>query len=300
MDDKLEDDKTGVSLPEGLPHSGDSPQALSKKIPLTYIAIGFSLLGCIAALALLLSTCSTPEVKTRQYFLAMDSNWYAVNLNRKEKNMSAFCKTLVQTIARNEGLKVIIDEVPSRVIMEKLHSDDYDGIISSLEPQQRFANHYLLSQPIYYLGPVLVVKLASQYRALEQMSGKRLGIMSDVKSGFYVENYPSIAFIFYKNLVEAFRELESNGIDGILMPTLSAHVYIQGFYFDKFKIATPPLTTSGIKVILKNGSKKHANNFITLFNRGLEKMRADGSYRQLVEAWDLVDTDWKKPSQEKD
>ena len=78
----------------------------------------------------------------------------------------------------------------------------------------------------------------------------------------------------------------THNLDGCLIPILAATSYIRDLYQGQVKIATPPLTDEGLRLVAKHNT---AQELIKKFNDGLEKMHKDGSYHELAHKWGLVE-----------
>lgn len=276
----------------GLDSSHPKEKSFLFNIPSFYWKILATTVLILAAIIGLFSTCSSPEPPKKIYSIAIDKSWYPLQLGIKDRNMTAFVETVLQTIARNEKLQFRIMASTPRNLFPGLESGRYEGILSLLTPEQSYAFNFLFSQPLYYLGPVIIVNPESSYTSLESLKGRNVGYMSNIKYHIDFEANPATRFIPYNNIPQAFAHLESRRVDAVIMNSLPAHTYLQSLYADKFKIATAPLTDEGIRLVLQHDGSQ-AEQFMKLFNEGLDNLRKNGTYDELLEKWDLVNTEWK-------
>lgn len=262
-------------------------------IPSLYLKIAGALFAILALGMALFTIFSSPsELPKKIYNIAIDKTWYPLQLGIKDRNMTAFAETVLQTIAHNEKLNFRIQAATSKSLFQGVESGRYEGMLSLLTPEQSYAFHFLFSTPLYYLGPVIVINADAHYTSLDDLRGRNVGFMSNIKFQIDFDAYPKAHFIPYNNASQAFANLESKKVDAIIMNTLSAHTYLQSLYVNKFKIATPPLTNEGIRLVLQDDGLQ-SKLFMKHFNRGLQKMRDSGAYDELLRKWDLVNTEWK-------
>lgn len=234
--------------------------------------------------------CLKPAPPQKTYLIAIDKDWPSLSLGVRNANMTAFCETVLQAVARNQQLRLSTVQVSTQNIFQKLNSKQYAGVISPLLPQLSHTLQYLYSVPLYHLGPVLVVNKTSRFTSIAEMDGKAIGIVKDIAHLIDVTSYPKLRFIYYDTPSQAFADLAHNKIDGVVMESLYAHANIQGLYANAFRILSPQLQEAGIRLILLHESKAD-EQFMEAFNQGLQDLREDGAYKDLIGRWDLVNTE---------
>ena len=104
---------------------------------------------------------------------------------------------------------------------------------------------------------------------------------------------PSIQVKIYESILPALEDLRDQRIDGAIFPAISAYTYTQTFYKHEFKIATLPLIDEGIRLAtLRNQTGK---SLIEKFNKSLETLKKDGTYRKMLHRWGLIDVEQVSP-----
>ena len=250
------------------------------------------ILACICCtLCMLSSACSNNNknlLHTKTFRIAKDNSWYPLNLMGKEKNMSAFVADLLLEIAKEAKFKIEIITTNTDNLHQGLEVGTYDGIITSVNPSANLVDQYTLSDPFYLLGPVLIVVSSSHVHTLEEMEGKIIGIKAGLPFAYNTKLQPSVLIIPYENMTTALEDLERNKIDGVIMESLPAYVYINGLYKGKEKVITAPLTNTGLRLMsLKTPT---GSALIEGYNEGLKAVRENGTYQALLNKWNLVDT----------
>lgn len=224
----------------------------------------------------------------KKFLIALNSDWHPLQLMTKERDMTTFCKVLFEIIAMNQNLRIRLMETGFD-LFPLLDSGEVDGVISILPPSELSSREYISSDPIYRLGVVLIVKKSSNLTSSKKINDGHIGIVGNAQILAQVRHLSSSIFINYENPSRALADLDNGTIDGVIMDTLQAGSYLRGLYAGRFKILPPPLISEGIELYLrKNSDSEH---FLTLFNEGLQNLRASGAYQTLISQWGLINTD---------
>lgn len=251
----------------------------------------YTLVSLIVILLFLIYALSTSSQgkSSRYYHIARPSSWVDLDVYGKERNLQGFIDDLLFTIAKKADFGLELISVVPDSLLKGLDTEEYDGIISRMMLNDSNINSYLFSDPFLLLGPVLVVSKSSHVTSLEQMEGKMVGIRSGSSAIFNLERDPKIVIITYDNINVALEHLIANKIDGVVMDVWLAKVLTEGFYSDRLKIATNPLNNSGLRLVTLNSAKWKP--LIEEFNKTLKEIKSDGTFRQLIEKWSLIETE---------
>lgn len=232
-------------------------------------------------LAILLASC---ETKGKTYRIGIDPSYYPAPLGGKEANVYAFSKELLRAISHEEGLFFETVAMTWDNLIYGLKNDQYDAMLSSITPRANLQNVYTFSEPFLHIGPVLVVKKEVKASSVKHLKGKVISVESINQEALLIEKYPGVNVHYYYLIPDAFEEVVADQIDGILIDYLQATSYIRNLYREKVKIATPPLNDLGLRLIELHGGDKE---LVKAFNRGLDKLRDNGTYEKLLKKWDL-------------
>jgi ABC-type amino acid transport substrate-binding protein len=221
------------------------------------------------------------------YQVALNNNWAPIQLFGKEPNLGAFVVDLMTTIVQQEDLNVNLFNVRGGDLFQSLDNKIYDGIIVTNVPNTYLEDKYLFSKPFYRSGPVLVVPDSSEVKSLQDLSGQPVGIQKGSSLLFqFPQDRSSMLFISYDNMNIAIEDLISNVLSGVIMEMPLAYTYANGFYAGKIKIATPPLTNLGIRLVTLWDPP--GEDLVERVNAGLKKSQENGTYKALIEKWELV------------
>lgn len=231
-------------------------------------------------------TSSPITITKRHYIFSLDPDWYPLQLKSKARNMTAFSEMLLKEIAQRGDLKIDIVQLPTNRLFSEFEKKRVDGVISVLlPPLLLFEEPYLVSQPLYNLGLVLVVGAKKTVESLSEFNGKVVGLVGSARTALNVDLFPQVVFTGYTEATQAIVDLSNKKIDGAIMDPLVAKSYTQGFYAGKFQILKTRLSSEGISLIVHKS--EDSKNFIELFNILLAELREDGTYARLLSTWQL-------------
>ncbi|MBA3602091.1 MAG: transporter substrate-binding domain-containing protein [Parachlamydiaceae bacterium] len=253
-----------------------------------YIKIILSLISIFLLGWFALSLCSSPNQKLAKmnYVIAIDPTWYPLDLKSKERNMTAFSEILLKEIGRMGDIKIHIRQLSRNRLFPEFEKKNVDGVLSVLLPPL-FAHErpYIVSAPFYRLGLVLVVGAKNTVESLAEMKDKVVGLVGNARTELNINLYPDVYFFGYREASQAIVDLSNKKIDGVIMDSLAAKSYSQGFYAGKISIVKTPLSSEGISLILHN--TEDSKKFLSLFDSKLEELRSNGEFARLLSVWQL-------------
>ena len=183
------------------------------------------------------SASSPSTVVKRHYVFALDPSWYPLQIKTKERNMTAFSQMLLKEIALKADLKIDVVQFPANRLFHEFERNHVDGVISALlPPLVPNEEPYLVSDPLYNLGLVLVVGAKKNIESPNELNGRIVGLVDDARTALNVALFPEVVFTGYSEASQAFVDLNNKKIDGAIMDPSVAKSYIQGFYAGKFQM----------------------------------------------------------------
>lgn len=231
------------------------------------------------------TSASLEKREDHVYRIARDGMWYPEFLMGKEKNMTVFSNELIIEIAKRQNFKIELLFSSASNLFKGLENEDYDGVLASLTSGVQQKEIFLLSQPYYLLGSVLIVRADSTAQSLADLTGKTVGIRAGYPTPPKLQLYPNVLVKYYENMSKALADLNNNSLAGVIMEIVPAYAYSSAYYRDTLKVLTPQLTNNGLSLI---ALKKEKNQWlIEQFNAGLKAIKEDGTYEQLLYKWDL-------------
>ncbi|MCB1083198.1 MAG: amino acid ABC transporter substrate-binding protein [Simkania sp.] len=232
-------------------------------------------------LAIVLVSCGA---KGKTYRIGIDPSYYPAPLGGKEAHVYAFSKELLRAISHEEGVFFETVTMAWDNLIYGLKNDQYDAMLSSITPRTTLQKTYTFSDPFLYINPVKKKKKEMKVRSVNHLRGKEISVESLSQEALLIEKYPGVNVHYYYSIPDAFEEIVTEQIDGILIDYLQATSYIRNLYREQVKIATPPLNDMGLRLVTLNGEEKE---LLEAFNRGLDKLRDNGTYEKLLKKWEL-------------
>jgi len=251
-----------------------------------------SLVGLATVLLILLylfSDQSHPSNSKQTYIIGVDGQWQDIEIFGKEKNFNAFSHDLLLAIAKEEQMTFKLMTVQPGELQKYLSSGQLQGILTGMFPSIVEKRTYEFSENAYALGPVLVVPLNTNLTSWDEMSRKIVGVYAFSPIVLRLQKTYGIQIRLYDDVKRALADLDSAKIDGAIFPVLPALTYTKTFYPHRLKVATDPLNNEGIHLVSLND--EIGKELITAFNQGLEKIKKNGTYQDLLESWNLTNTE---------
>lgn len=234
-------------------------------------------------------TRTNSELNKNLFYIGEDNRWKDAQLYGKEKNISAFSRDILEEIAKEEKIRFKLVHSRSNELEKKLLDGDFQGILSSMNASQIKRRTLDFSAPYYALGPVLVVSESSRIEGWNEMARKIVGVYAPSPTVMNLQQDHSIQIRLYDDIKQAFADLNDHKIDGAIFPVLPSLTYVRTFYQGKLKISTPPLDDQGLHMVaLKN---EEGVRLIQHFNKGLETIKKNGTYDELLKRWSLPNTE---------
>ena len=220
------------------------------------------------------------------YTIALDPAWYALSAPGREADLTAFTTELILEIGKLERVKIGVYERSWSNLMYALQEGQCDAICSTMQPYLFYEKLYHFSSLYLMTGPVLVNLVKAPTKPLEKSSGDIIGIQRDTNGAIVLEKYPSIIQRTYESVQQALIDTTKGEIDGAIVDILAAEAYTRDLFQGQLKIATPPLTQEGIRIL---SMKNHKPELIRIFDRGLARLKSNGKYAELAKKWRLAE-----------
>ena len=238
------------------------------------------LLFCLFCLA----ACSGSSSKI--YRVAVDPSWYPMELKGQEKYVLGFSTELLQEIGKIEKISLALISTNWNTLLWGLQEEHYESMLSSLEPQLFNQKDYDFSDLYLPSGPVLVVPANSKADSLDDLKGKEIAYSLGTSQDDILAKHPGIIVRTYSSIPTALADIVNGNLDGALIDTLIAYPYVRDTYATQLKIATPPLTKAGLRLVTLHGKADH---LVEAFNAGLKKLKSNGTFQELLKKWSLDD-----------
>ena len=241
----------------------------------------------LIAMSMSCSSCSKKEEPKRPFRIARESSWYSLRLHGKERILRAFIDDIVDIIAEREGIPIEKVTITPESSLKRLKEHSFDAVFTFLSPKDVRAQPHVFSDMIFYLGPVLIVRIDSPISSLQDMKEKVLGLRMGESLAFSEEKHPSAVIRYYPELPVALEDLEDEQIDAVVVDAFEARKYLQYAYRDKLKLLPTPLSSYGLRLLIHKDAAD--DSFAKRFNELLDVVKDDGTFEVMLKKWDLIE-----------
>ncbi|MBP7075367.1 MAG: amino acid ABC transporter substrate-binding protein [Rhabdochlamydiaceae bacterium] len=238
----------------------------------------------LAFLCLLLFASCGKKSSGYDFKVALDPAWYSFEIPGRENALTAFSTELIEAIGKEENLKIGVYTRSWSNLMLGLQENDYQAICTPMQPYIFFEKLYVFSSVYLETGPVLIGLANSSWNALSQLEGQEVGILQGSTNALILEKFPSILQRTYSSIQSGLDDVKNNVIQAMILDILTAEAYTKDLYAGQLKISSPPLTPEGIRLV---GLKGKSEELVRRFNRGLARLKSNGTYSKIAQKWGL-------------
>jgi len=224
--------------------------------------------------------------KQFDYQIAFDPSWYSLEIPGRESNLTAFTAELIEAIGKAERVSIGVVDRSWNNLMYALQNEECDAICSTMQPYLFYEKLYSFSSLYLMTGPVLVAPVKTPNLPLDKLKGKIIAVQRESNGAIILEKYPAIILRTYDSVQQALVDMTHGIIDGALVDVLSAEAFTKDLFQNQLKVASLPLTQEGVRIL---ALRNHTPELIRIFDRGLAKIKASGTYSKLVKKWNLAE-----------
>ncbi|MBA2368488.1 MAG: amino acid ABC transporter substrate-binding protein [Candidatus Protochlamydia sp.] len=247
---------------------------------------GVGIAFVILLIFFLIRGCSASDAIRNCYIIGQDERWTSIDVMNKERELAAFNIELLTAIAHEEKMRLTLKPTAGNLLLGRLNNRELDGISSNLEPTMMNQLTYLFSEPYFPTGPVLIISAREKLKGWNENADKIVAVQAKSPAILNLEKDPTIHIKLYNNILRALADLDDQKIDGAVFPALPSYVYTNTFYEGKLKVATAPLNNEGLRLIALKDER--GKELIESFNEGLQKIRENGVYQDLLTEWGFI------------
>jgi len=201
------------------------------------------------------------------------------------KNIVGFDIDMMNAIARVMGFEVEYKNTAWDGIFAGLESGDYDAILSSVTITDERKQKYDFSDPYVNAGQAVVVRAAeAAIKSDKDLGGKTVGAQIGTTGALAVQEIAGAKLKEYDTIDLALMDLVAGNLDAVVVdsPVAADYALASDEFKGKLKIVGEPFTDEYFGLCVRKG--KNAA-FVKLFNEGLAKIKADGTYDKLYAQW---------------
>lgn len=223
------------------------------------------------------------QAQPRELTVASSATYAPFAFENKDKQIVGFDIDVISAIARNQGLKIKVVNVPWSGIFAALNNGDVDLIISGVTINDKRKQSYDFSNPYFAAHQLIALSKGSTVASLKDLTGKKVAVVNastadDIVSREFGKTNPNIRRFESTPLIIS--ELAGGGVDaavgdnGVIAYRVSQQPGLKTLDDKSFP-------EEGFGIVVKKGDKALQDKL----NAGLAAIRADGSYSTIYKRW---------------
>ncbi len=252
-----------------------------------------ALLAVLLAMGLLATACAsepaTVESGEKVYVVAMDASFPPMEFVDESKEIVGFDVDLLTAIAEEMGFQFEIKNTAWDGIFAGLESGDYDVIMSSVTIRPDRQEKYDFTDPYINAGQAIVVRAEeTEIQGPEDLSGRTAGAQIGTTGAFAIQDIEGAILKEYDSADLALMDLVSGNIDAVVVdtPVAADYALLSAQFAGRLKIVGGPITSEEYGALVNKGQNQE---FLEMFNEGLQRVRASGAYDEIYGRWISAD-----------
>lgn len=255
----------------------------------------FAILLSATAVMSLLCGCSAgakAESKTdgaagKTYKIAIDQAFAPFSIQQPDGSYTGIDVDLINAIAEKGGFKVELQPMDFSAIIPALVSGTIDGGMGSMSITEERKKTVDFSDSYYDSGLALVCSEDSDIKALEDLKGRVLAVKEGTQGALWAEdNKLSYGFEIatLQDSASTAMAVRNGQADGLLedFPVISYQIKI-GEQTGLKLVVESVNTPGGVGLSVNKGMNKE---LLSAFNDGLARLKADGDYDKILDAYE--------------
>lgn len=224
-------------------------------------------------------------VSSKKYVIASDATFPPMEIVDANKQIVGFDIDMMNAIAKTMGFQVEYKNTAWDGIFAGLENGDYDAVLSSVSIDPGRQKTYDFSDPYMNAGQAVVVRVdEAAIKSDKDLPGKVVGAQIATTGAMAVEKIAGVTLKQYDTIDLAFMDLVNKAIDAVVVdtPVAAQYALTSETFKGKLMIVGQPFTDEYYGLLVKKGQNAE---LLTLFNEGLKKIKADGTYDAIYAKW---------------
>lgn len=241
----------------------------------------------VALVSLFLGACNDSKNKESNESVELKvgtaPNYKPFNYKENSK-LTGFDTDLVEEIAKRNGIKIIWVESNFDGLIPALKAGKIDMIASAMSATDERRQSVDFTKP-YYMSKNLYLKLKSNnsLQTKSDLEGKKIGVQLGTLQENTAKAIKNAQVQSNKDLNMAVLALKNNKIDAIIADQDTA----KGFLAENPELVSFYQETDGGEGFSFAFDKNKHKEIIEIFNKGIDKAKADGFYDSLIKKYGL-------------
>lgn len=200
-----------------------------------------------------------------------------------------FDVTVSQLISRDYGKKLKVVDMNFDGLIAALQSGSIDFIAAGMTATEERRKNVDFSEPYYLSKQTIIVKASDKtVVSVNDLKGKVVGVQAGTTGElFATEEIEGLNVKSFKTGIDAALALKNGAIEAIIIDELPAQEIVRRNV--ELKLVDDDFYTDEYAIAVKKGNTELLNSI----NKTIEKIKADGTYQKLIDAYMPLDGDVK-------
>ena len=243
-----------------------------------------ALLGAFTiASSLFIAGCGNTGDSQKTWRVGTDATYAPFGFKDQQTgDLAGFDIDIIKAIAKEEGLKVEVQNLNFDALLPALQTNTLDVAISDMTISEERAKQVDFSNSYYIAGSGLVVNLDNtDIKAFSDLPGKRIGVSIGSTGSEIASKIPNAQIREFNNIVDAFLELQNGGVDVVINDTPVNEYYVNTKGKGIAKVVGEDYEAAPLGIAVKKGNTE----LLKKINDGLGKIKANGEYAKIYKKW---------------
>jgi len=239
-----------------------------------------SMLACAVALSAAASFANVAHAAGEPLRVATDATFAPMEFVENGKR-TGFDVDLMEALARTMSRPIEWTDIDFKGLVPGLISRRFDVAISGIYITDERKKVVDFTMPYYHGGLVALVKQANTaIKTPADLNGKKVSVQVGTKSVNYLkDNYPKVDRVEVEKNQEMFNLVEIGRADAAVTGRPAAQYYVHAR--PGLRVIEPALTTEEYGIAVRRDQP----DLTRALNAALEKIKADGTYDQILKKW---------------
>ncbi|WP_283678609.1 amino acid ABC transporter substrate-binding protein [Lentilactobacillus sp. Marseille-Q4993] len=228
--------------------------------------------------------------KSKKIVIGLDDSFVPMGFQTKKGSIVGYDVDLAKAVFKQYGIKVDFQPIDWSMNVTELRNGTIDLIWNGFSMTPEREKSVLFSKPYLVNDQILVTKKSQNISSFADMKGKVAGVQAGSAGAMDIDNQPKVlknrikdhSPVLYDSFTDAFIDLNSNRIQGLLIDSIYADYYI-AHQANEGSYQTIPSEFPKEKYAV--GMRKGDTKLKQKIDEGLTKLAKNGQLKKIDQKW---------------
>ncbi|MDG0816240.1 basic amino acid ABC transporter substrate-binding protein [Bdellovibrio svalbardensis] len=242
--------------------------------------------GLLTLLMFFTAACTSKKdtSQPRTMLVGTDAAYAPFESEGPNKELKGFDIEILTAIAAKEGIPIKFINTPWEGLFTQLVNGDRDILISAITINEARKQQMDFSSPYFEAVQLIVVPMKSKVQKMEDLKGLKVGVQTgttgdDVVSALLGKTNANIKR--FEGTPLAIKELENGGVDAVVADNGVINNFIANNKVSFKIVSDKSFSKENYGIAVKKGNVE----LLGKINKGLEAIKADGTYQRIYNGY---------------